>query len=54
MVAGVLAGGALGVIVAWVGFAAIFLGGVGLVRGSQAAIAEQVHLFAERYNGPTR
>ena len=54
MIAGVLAGGALGVIVAWIGFVAVVVGGVGLVRGSQAAIAEQVHLFAERYSGPTR
>lgn len=54
MAAGVLVGGVFGIIVAWFGFGAIVVSGVGLVRGSQAAIAEQVQLFAERYSGPIK
>ena len=54
LAAGVLVGGFFGVVIAWLGFAAIVLSGVGLVRGSQAAIAAQVQLFAERYSGPIK
>ena len=54
LAAGVLVGGFFGVVVALLGFAAIVLSGVGLVRGSQAAIATQVQLFAERYSGPIK
>lgn len=54
MVAGVLVGGVLGIVIAWCGFAALVLGGVGLVRGSQTLISEQVQLFAERYSSPNK
>lgn len=54
MIAGVLVGGVLGIVIAWCGFAALVIGGVGVVRGSQTLIAEQVQLFAERYSSPNK
>lgn len=52
VVVGVLIGGIFGVLVGWLGFVGLVFGGVGLVRGSQALIAEQVQLLADRYNTP--
>jgi Protein of unknown function (DUF3040) len=53
LVLGVLIGGVAGVPLAWLGFVWMIVGGVGFVHNSQAAIANQLHLLANRYaQGP--
>ncbi len=52
VVLGVLAGGVLGVIVAVAGFVALVLGGVAVVRNSQAAVVARIETLASRYQTP--
>jgi hypothetical protein len=52
IVLGVLAGGVLGVVVAVAGFVALVLGGVAVVRSSQARVVAGIESLASRYQGP--
>jgi Protein of unknown function (DUF3040) len=52
VVLGVLAGGVLGLIVSVAGFVALVLGGVAIVRNSQARLLASLEALASRYQGP--